>query len=126
MKTILVIYTDTKIIVPNYKKRYAFNTEANLKEGDMIKSPDYETNMQVVKILDKAYIFFNKVTGELTDEFNNANQYTIRELKLFNEEKNVVYASIIKPVKEIITKTRPFDDEEDEDIIDDYYEGQYS
>ena len=35
----------------------------------MIKSSAYYTNMQIVKVLDKSYKYFNHFSGELSDEF---------------------------------------------------------
>lgn len=94
-KTFLVIYTNAKVADVGYQKRYAFNTSDELNEGDLLKSPQYDTNMQVVKVLDKAYKYFNRVTGKLSDRYSNSNQFEIRDLVL-GTPSNVVYATVIK------------------------------
>lgn len=96
MKTILVIYSNTKVTEENYAKRYVFKTSDEVKEGDRIKSPKYDTPMQVTKVLDREYKYFNKVTGDLSDEFNNSNQFEIRELKIVEENSNLITATKIK------------------------------
>lgn len=94
MKTILVIYTNFKIEKVGYEKRYAFNSSDDLKVGDMIKSPQYTTNMQVVKVLDESYKYFNKETGELSNNYKSSLQFEIREIKL-NSVTDIVLAQKI-------------------------------
>lgn len=99
MKTILVIYTNTKVDISNYKKRYAFNTNDNISIGDMLKSPQYATNMQVVKVLDRAFKYFNRATGDLSDEYISTNQFETRELKIASTT-SVIYATKVNdPIK---------------------------
>lgn len=90
MKTILVVYSNTKAGVTRYAKRYAFITEADVKKGDVLKSNSYNTNMVVVKVLDEKFRYFNKVTGKLTNEFNNANLYKTRKIKLVDNDDDVI------------------------------------
>ena len=93
MKTILVIYTNVAKGNKTKDVRYSFNTESEVSIGDMIKSNNYTTAMEVVKVLDKSYKYFNRITGEMTDEFTNTNQYEIKELKIVNEDdKDIVVA----------------------------------
>ena len=89
MKTILVVYANGS--VGRYDKRYAFNTNSVISKGDVLKSKTYSTNMTVVKVMDEGFKYFNKVTGKLTNDFNNANLYKIRTLKLVNND-NTVFA----------------------------------
>ena len=99
MKTILVIYTNAKSVkkseIARYKK-YSFNTEADLEVGDIIKSPQYNTNMMVVKILPRVYKYYNRSTGKLSNTFNSTNQWEIRPLVLREEDEMTVYGSLIK------------------------------
>ena len=99
MKTILVIYTNAKSVkrseIAQYKK-YSFNTEADLEVGDIIKSPQYNTNMMVVKILPRVYKYYNRSTGKLSNTFNSTNQWEIRPLVLREEDEMTVYGSLIK------------------------------
>ena len=46
-KTIIIVYTNRKLKKAEIgkAKKYAFNSSFDLKEGDMINSPSYETNM---------------------------------------------------------------------------------
>lgn len=96
MKTILVIYTNNKITKVGYQKRYAFNTKSEAKEGDMIQSVSYNTCMQVVKVMDKEFKYFNKETGDLSNKFSNSNQYEIRTLEICDVQDNVIIGTRIK------------------------------
>ena len=99
MKTIFVVYTTQKLDLNDSAtkkiKRYVFNTEEDLKEGDMLKSPNYETPMMVVRILDTSFKYYNHVTGELLDEINSTHCYDIRTLVIRTDDSNVVYAQKI-------------------------------
>lgn len=99
MKTIIVIYTNTKITakaeLARYKK-YSFNTSNDLKVGDLIKTNTYTTNMQVVKVLDCKYEYFNGATGELSDSYTSTNQWEIRDLIIRDDSETAVYGSIIE------------------------------
>lgn len=97
-KTILVIYTNRKITdkkVIGKMKKYSFNTQSEVKEGDMIETRDYDTKLQVVKVLDKCYTFYNGVTGDLSNEYNSTNQWAIRQLEIRNEEVDVIYGKLV-------------------------------
>lgn len=98
MKTVIVIYTNKKLTNPvevGAAKKYSFNTEAGLIEGDMIKSPTYTTPMQVVKVLDKAHTYYNAQTGEMSDTYTSTNQWLIRTLVIGTTDKDTVYASLL-------------------------------
>jgi hypothetical protein len=98
MKTILVVYTNkllSKSEIAKVKK-YSFNTSTDLKEGDMFSSPSYDTNMQVVKVLDKDFKYYNANTGELSDTFNSTAQWEIKILVIREEEDEVTYGNLIK------------------------------
>lgn len=99
MKTILVIYTNTKILSKKEigkMKKYSFNTESEVKEGDMIKTKEYDTNLQVVKVLETSYKYYNSSTGEMSDQFNSSLQWEIRTLMIREEEEDVIYGQKIK------------------------------
>ena len=87
MKTILVIYTNTKMANSGYTKRYCFKTDNDVKLGDMLSSKAYDTPMQVVKILNKDYKYFNKVTGDMSNIYSNSNQYEIRSIKILAKDE---------------------------------------
>ena len=69
MKTILGIYTKNRVAhdVALQKKRYSFNTNLDIKVGDLIKDNSYTTPIQVTDILEKTSSFVNLVTGQLSD-----------------------------------------------------------
>jgi hypothetical protein len=93
-KTIFVIYTDVKKEKAAYDKRYAFNTESDVKEGDMLKSDNYKTNVQVVKILPQAFKYFDRNSGELSDVLKSTNQYEIRNIRIIeplNETDTIIF-----------------------------------
>lgn len=98
-KTILVVYSNTKINVDACKlKRYAFNTEDNVKVGRMYKTDTYTTNIVVVKILDEAFNYYNSVTGKLSNVFDSTKMGDIKDLKVGKKwfSTNIVRAAKIK------------------------------
>jgi hypothetical protein len=51
--------------------------------------------MQVVKILDTSFKYFNRATGELSNEFNSTEQWEIRTIVVRDkDEPEVVHAFI--------------------------------
>jgi len=100
MKTIIVIYTADKITDKkeiSRAKKYSFNTSSKVKIGDLIETNTYDTPMQVVKILPKAFKYFNGATGLLSDKFDSTTQWEIRTLEVRTKvESEVIYGSLIK------------------------------
>ncbi len=97
--TVLVVYTNTKLTDKasiGRLKKYSFNTSSILKDGDMIETKEYDTKLQVVKVLDKDFKYFNRSTGELSNTFNSSSQWEIRELKLREDDSDVVYGKLIQ------------------------------
>ena len=84
MKTILIIYTNQKLTgildIAKYQT-YSFNTSIDIKVGDLISSKEYSTNMQVIKVIDKALALYNRNTGELSNEYTSTAQGEIRNLE---------------------------------------------
>jgi len=101
MKTILVAYTNTPLSKKDIRsmKLYCFNVKADsVAVGDMIKSPSYNTAMQVVKILEKAYVYYDKSSGALSDSLTNTNQHEIVEMVILppvSETGETVFATIL-------------------------------
>lgn len=95
MKTIFVIFT--KELNPNVNKfkKYTFNTSDEVKVGDIIASPNYETPIYVSDVLDKSYSYVNLSTGELKDKINNSLDRPIRTLKLVDSD-DIIYGTLIK------------------------------
>ena len=101
MKTIIVIYTNNRINSAkevNSKPKYSFNTEAALKVGDIIKSSQYSSNMQVTAVLDKCYKYVNCKTGDLSMECNSTNCFAIRELIIQDKEENKIYGTLVNGI----------------------------
>ena len=100
MKTILVIYTFSKVTkkkeLRTYKQ-YAFNTDSDIKVGEMLNSDSYpDKSMQVTKVLDKSFTFYNASTGELSNEFTSTSQHEIANLEIRNDEENTIYATRVE------------------------------
>lgn len=96
MKTIFVVFGD--LLTANCynnlgAKRYCFRTESDVKAGDVLKSPDYDTPMTVVNVLDKDFQYFNKVTGELSSELTSTCSYPIKTIEVVECKSDVVYAT---------------------------------
>ena len=101
MKTIIVIYTIIRINSAkevNSKPKYSFNTEAALKVGDIIKSSQYSSNMQVIAVLDKCYKYVNCKTGDLSMECSSTNCFAIRELVIQDKEENKIYGTLVNGI----------------------------
>lgn len=95
MNTIIVIFTH--IMLVNAKeirlaKAYSFNTNSEVQVGDMLKSQSYNTNMQVIKVLPKAYVYYNASTGKLSNTYNSTQQKEIATLELRDDCSNIIYA----------------------------------
>ena len=101
MKTILVVYTNRLLSKSEIAKtkKYSFNTSADLKEEATFSSPSYDTKMQVVKILESSYKYYNASTGELSDTFNSTSQWEIRILVIREEDEEIIYGHLIKQEK---------------------------
>lgn len=65
MKTIKAIFTTKKLDDPRMRE-YSFNTEMDVKVGDLLQSPDYHGKLlQVTGIENEVYSHFSFRTGEL-------------------------------------------------------------
>lgn len=83
MKTILAIFTSTKKEDTAKEKVYSFNTEHDVKVGDLIKDSSYSTKLQVVEVKEKAFEKVNVKTGELTNtDETGYPYYPIKELQI--------------------------------------------
>lgn len=102
MKTILVVYTNTKITNRDQiqkSRKYSFNTEENIEVGKLIETPSYTQKLQVVDVFEKSFKYVIPTTGELTNEINNTNAVKLRFLKIIeptNDNDDIVIGSIVK------------------------------
>lgn len=99
MKTIIVVYTDTKVVDKaklGQLKKYSFNTDSDVEVGDMLDSNTYDTKMQVVKVLGFSCRYYNAATGELSDEYTSTRQWEIRTLVIRESQEDIIYASIVR------------------------------
>ena len=109
-KTILVVYiskavygertdfTDKEI---RGMKKYTFNTESDVKEGDLLKSDSYKDNMFVVTVIDKSFNYYNSSTGEFRDDINSSMCNKIAELVIIDKKKEDVIEAIIINKEEV-------------------------
>jgi hypothetical protein len=99
MKTVLVVFTKRKLELDSEiskLKRYSYNTEADLKEGDLISSKSYDSYLQVVKILPRDFMYYNSATGEMSNEFNSSDQRKIKTLVINQEnDDNIIHGRIL-------------------------------
>ena len=99
MKTIIVIYTNNRINSSkevNSKPKYSFNTESDLKVGDIIKSSQYSSNMQIIAVSNICYRYVNCKTGDLSMDCNSTNCFAIRELVI--QEENKIYGTLVNGI----------------------------
>lgn len=97
MKTIFVVFSNTVLSSDQIvkSKKYCFNTDSDLKVGDMIKSNTYDSSLLVVRVLDKNFKYYNSSNGELSDEISSTLQNEIKTLVIREEESNVVYGRLV-------------------------------
>lgn len=69
LKTIGVVYTERQLTAKGAAglKVYYFNTAEPVERGDMLKSPEYATPMQVVVIKKTAYKYVHRPSNELSN-----------------------------------------------------------
>lgn len=100
MKTVLLVYTNEKLTVNQINnsklKKYAFKTESDVKEGDMLKSSTYSSSMIVTDVIDTEYKYYNAQNGELSNEIKSTMCYPIKTLELREENTDVVYAQKVE------------------------------
>lgn len=65
MKTVSVVYTKVKLADTSNLKKYTFNTESEVKEGDLCKVDGYRSNLQVVNVYNKLFNFYDPVDSSL-------------------------------------------------------------
>ncbi|MPM15747.1 hypothetical protein SDC9_62119 [bioreactor metagenome] len=71
MKTIKAIFTKEKQNEPT-GRAYSFNTELDVKVGDLLASNDYKGKyLQVVGVEDDVYGYFSYKTGELKKDMSS-------------------------------------------------------
>ena len=100
MKTIIVtfIYENTTTFTPpdpSIKKNLAFNTEATVVPGDIIKSPNYTNNLIVMYVFHTKYSFVNSVNGKLSCSYTSLHDKEIRPLILEIDTQSAVTGNII-------------------------------
>jgi len=98
-RTIIVVYSNADRLNKQQigqLKKYSFNTENEVKEGDILKSNSYTTNMHVVKVLDASYKYYNASTGDMSDEYKSTAQWEIRDLVVQEGNALTVYANLVK------------------------------
>lgn len=81
MKTFLACFTAKKLdsSAASALKQYTFNTEKDIKVGETINSPAYQTPIQVTKVLEgPAKTFVHLKTGELTDKAESTQHFKIK------------------------------------------------
>lgn len=66
MKTISVIFTKEKQVIPKGRE-YTYNTDSDVKVGDLIHIEDTKGNQQVTKIHNKLYTYYSN-NGTLYEE----------------------------------------------------------
>lgn len=97
MKTILVVYTNGRQMsveeINNRKlQKYCFRTEDNVQAGDILRSPNYSSEMVVTDVIDADYKYYNACTGEITNTVNSTRCYNIKTLIIRENHANAVYA----------------------------------
>lgn len=77
-------------------KFYSFNTESNLKVGDIVSLENYPTDMQVVEVFESSFKYYNTNTGTFSNEFTSANDREIATLVIKENTIGVIYGTLVK------------------------------
>lgn len=95
MKTILAIFSNSRIteIDPNKFNFYSFNTEADLKVGDRIRTSTYNKPIQVVEIKES--------TSEFYLTLPNGEKIKTKELVIV-DNPDIVFGKIIEKEEIVI------------------------
>lgn len=83
MKTFYVLFVNEPVTDPitiKTSKRYSFNSQGELKVGDIIESSTYKRKLQVIEELPESFKYFNFASGELKNELNDSKDAAIKEL----------------------------------------------
>jgi hypothetical protein len=96
-KTIIVVFTNNFLTSEKCRnlKKYAFNTSDEVVVNNTITSTKYNTAMQVVRVLDREYKYYNQSTGELSDTYNSTQQWEVKTLAIREEDDSIVYGKIV-------------------------------
>lgn len=87
MKTFLAIFTETKLNHPsNRRKRYAFNTDDDIKVGDLIKCNLYHQPIQVTRIIRHYKKWYDPTNGKLTNS-PHGDCEMIRSIRILDPQK---------------------------------------
>jgi len=93
MKTIFVVYgNDTRAYNDCKTKRYAFNTESDVKVGDKLNSREYSSDMVVKEVLNTSFKYYNNLTGDLSNELTSTAFRDIKTMEIVDRDENVIYA----------------------------------
>ncbi|SFK98942.1 hypothetical protein SAMN05216357_11036 [Porphyromonadaceae bacterium KH3CP3RA] len=99
MKTIRAIFTTKKLDDPRMRE-YSFNTEIDVKVGDLLQSPDYHGKLlQVTGVEDEVYSHFSFRTGEL----RKTGGQSCGQIKTLSDATVIVDESTIAIPEESIT-----------------------
>lgn len=93
IKTIFVVFTHMNGQVDlkcTTLKKYAFNTDANLKPGMRLASDHYSGQMVVTDVLENQYKYYNKETGQLSNLLDSTSYRTIKMMRITDKEYDVV------------------------------------
>jgi len=84
MRTILVIYSNVRVSETELKsiKKYAFNTESDVRVGDILDSNSYSTKMVVVRVLDEKFKYYDGKSGKMSNNFDSTNMADIKNLTI--------------------------------------------
>ena len=95
MKTIFVVYgSDVSRAANDCKtKRYAFNTEADVKVGEVLRAKEYSSDMVVKEVLDKSFKYYNNINGDLSNELTSTSFRAVKNLKVVDNADNDVIAT---------------------------------
>lgn len=90
MKTVLFIITG------NNGKKYAYNTEADVKVGDTVKI-EKGNSLIVTDVLSKHYLYVNTTNGNLGVELTSTSDVKINTLVIREgDSSEVVYGQLIE------------------------------
>jgi hypothetical protein len=113
-RTVLVVYTYEKLTkrAAQTSKRYAFNTASDVRVGMHLKTDAYDTPIQIVEVMPKAYKYIDVFSGALSDRrAPTTKQYEIREIEVIDKRPgSIIKASLYD--EEIEEECEPYEKDE--------------
>lgn len=95
MKTIIVIFGNPSVVTSANTRKYCFRTDSDVKPGDKLRTPQYDSDITVMDVLDEDYKYYHQDTGEMSNKITSTRQWPIKTIKVVDKSTDAILASIV-------------------------------